>query len=242
MSIIAICSGKGSPGCTFTSINLAHALSASRQVLLIDLDVHGADCGAYLGLDPRSGLYPLMRLEGKTPTSESLMGEAQVVSGFLVIAGIPRAHDVDREMITGALEAARALPHLVVVDLGRVTSESTQLLKHAELVLVAARPDVVGVYGANRAIEMLERAGHETSRTFAVVSGWEWRRSGDLSEAVDAIRVPVIGTIPLDRRESRRALMAQQPLQRGSALKAFKALAGEVVGVLGSAREKAGVS
>lgn len=228
MSIIAVCSGKGSPGCTFTAINLASALSTSRQVLLIDLDPHGADAGAYLGLDPRSGLYPLMRLEGKLPTAEALDREAQAVHRFRVVAGFPRAQDVDPEMIKGVLEAAKSRSGLVIVDLGRITPDSAHLANNADLVLLVSRADVVGVYGANRGIEMLNRAGCESSRIFGVVSGWEWRRSGDLSEAVDAIRAPVAGSIPLDKREARRALLAQEPLQSGRALKAFKALAGEL--------------
>lgn len=73
MSLVAIAGGKGAPGSTFVAINLAAALSTKGgDVLLVDLDPHGGDISAWLGLHPRSGLYPLMRLEGKTPSIESL--------------------------------------------------------------------------------------------------------------------------------------------------------------------------
>lgn len=44
MSVIAVCSGKGSPGATFVAANLAAALSrANEEAVLLDLDPAGGD-------------------------------------------------------------------------------------------------------------------------------------------------------------------------------------------------------
>lgn len=239
MSLIAVGCGKGSPGCTFVAINLAAAIAAEAgNALLADLDPNGADVSAYLGLDPRRGLYPLMRLEGRLPSQESLLREAEPRDGLLCIGGFSRGQDADIEVIRSVLEVSREAAVTVVADLGRVSTQTADLFRSADLVLIAVRPDLIGAYGAERAIEVLKGSGIAEAKAGAVITGWEWRRAGDLAEAVQAVPARVIGTIPLDRREARRALAQQQPLQRGSAARAFKALASETMAMIGERSEK----
>ncbi len=239
MSLIAVGCGKGSPGCTFVAINLAAAIAASvGEALLIDLDSQGADISAYLGLDPMRGLYPLMRLEGRVPSPDSLLREAEPCGDLLCIGGFPRAEDADVEMIRKVLDACRETPGTVVADLGRVSPQTADLFTKADLVLIAVGPDMIGTYGAERAIETLKRSGVAEAKVGAVITGWEWRRAGDLAEVVQAVSAKVIGTIPLDRREARRALAQQRPLNRGSAAKAFSALAAETLAVIAERTEK----
>lgn len=239
MSLIAVGCGKGSPGCTFVAINLAATIASSvGEALLVDLDPHGADISAYLGLDPRRGLYPLMRLEGRVPSQDSLLREAESRGGLLCIGGFSRGEDADIEMIRTVLEVSREAAVTVVVDLGRVSTQTADLFTKADLVLVAIRPNLIGAYGAERAIEVLKGSGVAEAKAGAVITGWEWRRAGDLAEAVQAVPAKVIGTIPLDRREARRALAQQQPLRRGPAARAFRALASETMAMIGERSEK----
>ena len=239
MSLLALAGGKGAPGATFLGVNLADALtSAGNEVLLVDLDRHGGDIAAYLGLHPRSGLYPLMRLEGKHPSLEALLHEAQAgPSGLRCVGGFPRAEDADTEMIEGVVKVLSEAECLVVADLGRIDPASAHLASKADAVIVAVRPDMVGVYAAQRAIQTLRDAGVSDSRINAVINGWDLRRSADLAETVHALKVRSIGSIPLHRREARKAIRDQRPLKKGRAFKSFGSLASEVAQLVGSSEE-----
>jgi MinD-like ATPase involved in chromosome partitioning or flagellar assembly len=233
LSLVAVGSGKGSPGCTFVSINLAASLSSLGQhVLLMDVDPHGGDLTAYLGLDPRRGLHPLTRMHGANG-SEALLKEADPRGErVLCLGGFPRSGDVDLEVIPVILESAVATGRTVVADLGRVNFESAGVFSSADLILIAVRPDLIGVYGAQRAIDDLHQAGIPPAKIAAVITGWEHQRPADLAESAKALKARAVGAIPLDRRHARKALAAQQPLHQGPAVKAFYSLASEVSRIL----------
>ncbi|MGH2659136.1 MAG: hypothetical protein ACRDHS_05560, partial [Actinomycetota bacterium] len=109
MSAIVVCSGKGSPGATFVAANLASAMARAKgAVLLLDLDPDGGDLCCYLRLDPRRGLYPLLRMEGSISETTRLLGEAEERSGFLVVCGFQEPSDLaSAGVLAGALSAAR---------------------------------------------------------------------------------------------------------------------------------------
>ncbi|MFN2593744.1 MAG: hypothetical protein ABR579_02505, partial [Actinomycetota bacterium] len=81
---------------------------------------------------------------------------------------------------------------------------------------------------ALRAIETLKAAGCDETHIAAVVNAWEWKRAADLAESVDALPIKVAGSIPLEKKETKRAFLEQRPLHRGRAFKAFQSLASEV--------------
>jgi Flp pilus assembly CpaE family ATPase len=226
MSVFAVCSGKGSPGTSFVSVNLAAAMArAGGEVLLVDLDPAGGDLCCYLGLNPRRGLYPLVRMEGDIPGPDSLLAEAEERSGFLAVCGFPRASDLPSPgVLRAALEAARGSGRTVLADLGRISEANGPLAGEADRVILIVRPDLVSVLGAERALRCLESAGVPPERISAVISGVERRRSGDIAEVREALGVPVFGVVLMDRRGARKALIAQAPAESRPLTRAFDAL------------------
>jgi Flp pilus assembly CpaE family ATPase len=233
LSAIVVCAGKGSPGASFVAANLAAALSRSAAALsrshedplLLDLDPAGGDLGCYLGLDPRRGLYPLLRMEGGVGGVTRLLAEAEEHSGVRVIAGFPEASGLaSAEVLATALEAARSSDGTVIGDIGRVGETNAPVAASADLVLVVVRADLVSVLGAERAIRRLEGAGTPRDRIRLVVSGHDRRRPGDLAEVSDALHLPVLAAVPLDRRGARRAIVSQTPAASRRLRKAFDAL------------------
>ena len=226
MSAIAVCSGKGSPGATFVAANLAAALSrANEETVLLDLDPAGGDLCCYLGLDPRRGLYPLLRMEGTVSGTDRLLTEAEERSGFHVVVGFPESSDLaSTGVLAGALAAASASGRLVVADLGRVFQTNAPIAAQCDLVLLVVRADLVSVLGAERALRQLEAEGTRRERVTVVVSGHEKRRPADLAEVGEALRLSVLGAVPLDRRGARKALLSQSPAATRRLRRAFDAL------------------
>jgi MinD-like ATPase involved in chromosome partitioning or flagellar assembly len=226
VSAIVVCSGKGSPGATFVAVNLAAAVArAGEETILLDLDPSGGAVCCYLGLDPRRGLYPLLRMEGGVSGSERLMAEAEERSGFGVVGGFPDSSDLATSKILRETLAAADTPGgTVVADIGRVSAATAPVAAEADLVLLVVRADLVSVLGAERALRHLEAAGANRERVQAVVCGHERRRPADLAEVREALRLPVLGAVPLDRRGARKALLAQRPVTTRRLVGAFDAL------------------
>lgn len=228
MSVIAVCSGKGSPGATFVAVNLAGAMArVGEELLLLDLDPSGGDLCCYLGLDPRRGLYPLLRLEGGVPESHRLLGEAEERAGFLALSGLPEPCEfASSEVLAALARAARSTGRIVLADLGRGSKFVGPAAAMADRIILVARPDLVSVLGAERALRQLDAAGVNRDRIDLVVSGVERRRPGDLAEVEEALRLPVLGSVPFDRQGARKALLEQAPVRTRRLRRAFDALAG----------------
>ena len=226
MSAIVVGSGKGSPGATFVAVNLTAALARAKQdAVLLDLDPAGGDLCCYLGLDPRRGLYPLLRMEGSVSGGSRLLTEAEERSGFRVVGGFPEASELaSPEVLAGVLAAASVPDRVIVADIGRVTTTNAPIAAQADLVLLVVRADLVSVLGAERALRRLEAAGTDRERIRAVVSCHERRRPADLAEVGEALRLPIVGTVPVDRRGARKALIAQLPVGTRRLVRAFDAL------------------
>ena len=227
MSVIAVCSGKGSPGATFVAVNLTAALARGREkALLLDLDPAGGDVAAYLGLDTRRGLYPLLRMHEGIPGLDALLREAERHAGIRAVCGFPEASACPAgpgllaEMLRRAGESRS-----VLADLGRITPESAAVASEADLVLLVVRPDLVSVLGAERALRCLESGGVARGKIAVVVSGSERRRPADVAEVAQAIGIEVIGSIPFHRRSARKALTSQSPISNGPLARSFVSLA-----------------
>jgi Flp pilus assembly CpaE family ATPase len=221
VSAIAICAGKGSPGASFVAVNLASTMAREQDVLLLDLDPSGGDVAAYLGLDPRRGMFPLMRLAGSSPTSVALLDEAERRHRLCVVGGFPDAcSQTTADVLPSILQVARATKRLVIADIGRVSDTTARIAEVADLVLLVVRPDLVSVAGAERALRALTQAGIER------------HRPADISEVATALRSPVLASLPLDRRAARTALIAQVSVAKGRITRAICDLATAINGVL----------
>lgn len=229
MKSIVVCSGKGSPGATFVSVNLTFSLSGlGQRAVLLDLDPYGGDVAGYLGLDPRKGLYPLGLLSRSDYSTDDLIAEIEERGGVSSIAGFPQSTAAQPELFRQILASAVAGERLVIADLGRIDERMAEVARDSDLVVVVARPDLISTHGAQRAKDILLGAGVSENHMRLLVNGWEWRRAAEVAEIADAVGLSSIGMIPLARGAARKALQAQLPIPRGRAAKAFRALATQI--------------
>ena len=144
---------------------------------------------------------------------------------FPTPTGFPEASDfASPDVFASVLAAAGASDRVVVADIGRVATANAPIAAQAELVLLVVRADLVSVLGAERALRQLEAAGANRERIGAVVSCHERRRPADLAEVGEALWLPIVGTVPLDRRGARKALIAQLPVGTRRLTRAFDVL------------------
>jgi cellulose biosynthesis protein BcsQ len=110
LSAVVVCSGKGSPGATSVAANFAAGLSRGQEeILLLDLDPAGGDLCCPLGLDPRRGLYPLLRMEGHISGGARSLLRRRNAPGFHVVGALPESSDLAAPgTLTQALAAANA--------------------------------------------------------------------------------------------------------------------------------------
>lgn len=234
MSLVALCSGKGAPGTTFVAINLAAAMArGGDDVVLLDLDPAGGDIAAFLGLDTRRGIYPLLRMDNGVPEPPALLAEAQERHGLRTVCGFPEASALSAsvDLLSNTVRRAGE-ERAVLCDLGRITKEGARLAAGADLVLLVVRPDLVSVLGAERALRRLEAEGVTHDRIAAVVSCIERRRPADPQEVGSALGADVIGSIPIHRSSARRALLSQIPVPKGPLPRSFDSMASRVRGRL----------
>lgn len=154
MTVIAVCSAKGSPGATLTAQALAQVWSG--PVALVDADTAGGDllwrCRGLQGepLDPDRGLLSLAAAARRDADETTLAEHLQeTAAGTPVLVGIS-----SQEQLTGIGSVWSQLPSLlaghdgdVLVDCGRLTAGSASLpvAMRADALLMVVRPDIEGV-------------------------------------------------------------------------------------------------
>jgi MinD-like ATPase involved in chromosome partitioning or flagellar assembly len=218
--LIALTSGKGSPGATWCLANLGVALARTRPVLALDADPAGGALAAHLGYSPRAGLYPLSR-HGLRPTAEQLAAEVEQRHGLAAIAGMPRAFGAEVLDLPALLASARSLAPTVLVDVGRLPGPGLAAIVGCEAALVVVRPGPSGVLAAEQALLAIAGAAPNLPLQL-VVSGL--RRRPHLADVQAILGPSVLGVIPWVPAEAARAGDEQRPVQ-GKAHKAFAQLA-----------------
>ena len=215
MTVIAVCSAKGSPGATMT----AQALGAvwPRPVALVDADSAGGDllwrCRGLQGepLDPDRGLLSLAAAARRDAGETTLEAHLQeTTAGAPVLVGI-----TSQEQLTGIGSVWSQLPSLlaghdadVLVDCGRLATGSASLpvALRSDAILVVVRPDIEGVaHLRSRLLQMKSslRSGDPdgTPVLIAVATSYRDRDSAThLQQLLDAdgIEAEVVGVVAHD--------------------------------------------
>jgi MinD-like ATPase involved in chromosome partitioning or flagellar assembly len=220
--VIAVTSGKGSPGATWCVANLGVALARSHDTLVIDADPSGGALAAHLGYSPSRGLYPLSR-HGVRPTTEQLAGEVEWRHGLRAIAGMPRAFGPEVLDLPALARAAAGLASIVLVDIGRLPGPGLPAVAACDRVLVVVRPGPAGVLATEQALVALDGAA-ASAKIALVVSGLRPRRRQDVAQLGELLGRPVAAVIPYDDGEAAAAADELRPV-KGKTAKAFARLA-----------------
>ncbi|WP_326758929.1 hypothetical protein OHB35_14085 [Streptomyces phaeochromogenes] len=234
MTLVALCSLKGSPGVTTAALGLAARWPAGELPVVVECDAAGGDLLARFRLETSPGLVSLAAAVRRGADAGLVWQHTQRLPGGLpVVAGPAGAEQARAALVqltsAGAAVLRRAADRpgtVVVADCGQVgqSSATQSILQAADVVLLLARSrdDALSHVVAN-----LDAAARWSwHATFVLVGG-----GYPTSEVASTLGIEVIGRLPddlhgaavLGGRPGRRSAPAQSPL--GRALARIAALA-----------------
>ncbi|WP_053170650.1 hypothetical protein [Streptomyces sp. SBT349] len=150
MTTVALCSLKGSPGVTTTSLALATGWPAESQPVVVEADPAGGDLVARYRLELTPGLVTLAAAGRRAGEDAGLIWQhtQRLPGGLPVVAGPPgarQAHAALDELTSGpsgpVLHRASSRPGVVViVDCGRLApgSPALEVIRTADVMLLVA--------------------------------------------------------------------------------------------------------
>lgn len=207
MSLVALCSGKGSPGVSTLACVTGAVWPSDRRIVIAECDPSGNDLATRFGLSPRLGMTSLVLAHRRSAHSEETLDvHSQCLPGGLEVLVGPVSQDaacsLDREL---GVVGAGVLPAGVdtLVDSGRVLSSASgqrAIFQAADHVVVVTKSDGAALAHALRTLDIVrEVARGQTS--FVVVGECQYR----LKEIEQALRSECLGRIPIDEASAAMA-------------------------------------
>lgn len=228
--VVALFSGKGSPGRTTIAVNLAVALAqAGESVALVDADLSGGDVAALLaGLHPRANLFTLAHaVSGHRELTETAVEPELQPWGsgghLRVLVGLPKpgmAAAVSGPFVASLLEYFRSRYPYTVVDLAQPGSSGIGGVERAvldaiDLVLVICGSEVLAAWHCQQALATLKAQVSGAAERLQLVvnrADRKWQAGPlDVAAALEWGRAP-LGVIPYDYSAVQAALRSQVPL------------------------------
>lgn len=228
MTVLAVCSAKGSPGATTLALALTLVLSERAPTVLVEADPSGGDLAALCGLPANPGLVSLAAAARHGAQVDLVSHTATLPAvGVAVIAPSDPAHAAAAVVGTAArlVELGSAAYEHVVIDCGRVTTDGVTgpVLDRADAVLLVTRPTVAGVEQARVRLPLLP------ARTTTIVLVDDGPYSA--ADVESATGVLVTWVLPMDPRGARglRGDLPVRAARRTSLIREVRSIA-DIVG------------
>jgi pilus assembly protein CpaE len=218
--LISIMGVKGGVGASHLAANLGWILSQKegRRVALADFNLNGGDLAYLMDTEPERDLVDVARNFSRLDGTllDSYLIEAAPGLSLLAAPKDPvAAEEVAPE------HAARALDHLVgsyayvLADLPcRLDEIVLSTLERADLSLLVLEPTVPGLKATQRLLTLMERLGHQMSKTEVVVSRADARGGVPEKEMERILGRRVLAWLPQEGGVFMEAANAGRPVVR----------------------------
>lgn len=230
--LIALASGKGGVGKTFTSISVASALAGmGRRTILIDADFGAANADIMLGLAPLRRLDECM-IKGFARGHSMADIAIDSGAGFRLVpgpVGMGRPpSSADRQRLIHSLSQLHGIADVVLMDCSAgVSSSVLDLVAAADLAVVVLTPEPTSIADAYALIKSLVRAqGPEAGERVGLVVNQTdsraeaervHRRIAAVARKFLGLELALLGRIPSDRAVARG--VREQCVARGGKMR-----------------------
>jgi hypothetical protein len=202
--LVAVTSGRCSPGATSLAVGLAFAFKSitSGPATLIEADPHGGGLLLRFGLPTSPSLATLAGEVGRAESPTTVAGHLVDFSGVATLTSpldpLVARWSLDRS-VPSLVRVLPTLPGSAVIDLGRLSPDSPAgpLAAGAAVTLMVTRPYADEVQSALYGIRSLRAVG---ARIGLVVVGDKPYHPAELAELAG---IPLIGVLPDDWRTAR---------------------------------------
>jgi pilus assembly protein CpaE len=233
--IVSVLGPKGGTGKTLTTCNLAAALAAAGQsVIVVDLDLQFGDVGLALGLPPERTLYDLARSGGSLDAEkiEDFLAEHPCgVRALLAPRRPDHASAVTVDFVREMFDVLREMADVVIVDTPPgFTPEVIAAIDRSSWVCVVAMLDALSLKNTKLGLETLDLMGYDQDHIKVVLNRAD-SRVGVTPEDVTILlgRAPDV-RVP-SHRDITRSVNEASPIVlsggNGEARRAFEMLAAE---------------
>ncbi len=208
MTVVALCSGKGSPGVSTLACVAGAVWPLQRHIVVAECDPSGNDLAARFGLSPRLGMASLV-LANRRPESRvaKFDDHVQRLPGGLEALVGPVSPDAASSLDRELAEAG----HVIVlegvdmmIDCGRMLADAPGqrvVLKAADHVVVVTRADAAGLAHTLWTLDVARSLVTTGTISFVVVGPSQFQVK-EIEQAFQAIH---LGTIPLDEKAAAMA-------------------------------------
>ncbi len=216
--VIVLSGSKGGVGTTTLAVHTAlQAVADGRRVCLVDFDLLNGDVGALLDISHRRDVADLV------PVADEVSGQAlddalyRHPSGLHVLLAPregERGEEVDERVAQAVLGALKSRFDVVVVDVGaHLTPAGASAVQIADRAVVVLTPDVPGIRGTRRQLELWDRLQLRPPADVGIVLNKVARASEvqpDLAERL--VRLPLAPvTVPAGFRALEASINAGDP-------------------------------
>jgi Flp pilus assembly CpaE family ATPase len=220
-AMIGVMGVKGGVGATTIACNLAVELrrQTERETLLVDLDL---DCGMIAFLMSAETEYSILEAAANLDRLEAsfwggLVGHYPGGLEVLRSPSVPGAPAPDLERIYQVLMVAQKLYRWVVVDLGRPSRFSFDLLDKFNEVFLVTSTSIPSLYEAKRAIDGLRSSGLQGDRIRMLVNQFSSQQAIPEGELQRLFGLPVYARFPAAGQELNDACVQKKLVGKNTA-------------------------
>ena len=232
-ALVCVLGPKGGTGKTLTATCLALALAENgSRVAIVDLDLQFGDVGLFMGMEPKTTIYDLVRSGGELDAEKVeafLLTHSSGVKVLLAPSRPDQAAVISIEFLRDLYTVLRRMVDYVVVDTPPgFTPEVIATIDSASSVCMVGMLDALSLKNVKLGVETLELMGFPSDRVRLVLNR-AGSRVGISDDDVTAImgrrpdvRVPSERDIPRALNEGMPIILAKP---RSAASEAFRQLA-----------------
>lgn len=222
--IVAVFSPKGGSGCTTVAVNVAVQLALRGQrTLLIDGRFQFGDVAVMLNLKATTTILDL--LDRVNELDYDLLNGVALThsSGLKVLLAPPRPEMAELVMasrLEPLLENVRGSFDYIIVDAGSVLFDPTlTILDRADLVLLVAQQSLPCLKNISLFYDLAKSLGYIQGKIWLVVNRFMSKQGISVKDIAEALKNPVVATIPADEPTAVLAADRGYPMVYGATQK-----------------------